>query len=146
MSDPDTDDISAAIEREGSAARHNADLVRRVKAELQAEEKRRRSPLEQLRANWALIASLAAAAAGVWSSYDGLRKEVAKATDSISALQLTVERLSTSERTSGDRVLQLEIRFEAMRDRIKSLEDWAQRAAATPAGRRLEAPLPAQKE
>lgn len=142
----DTDDISDAIERESTSARDKADLVRRVRDELQAEERRRRGLLEQIRANWALIASLLGASLGVWQSYDGLRREVAKATESLSSLRTTVERLSTSERTSGDRVLQLELRYEALRDRVKSLEDWAQRAASTPAGRRLEMPPSAAKE
>lgn len=142
----DTDDISDAIARETTSAKDRADLVRRVRDELQAEERRRRGLLEQLRTNWALIASLMAASLGVWQSYDGLRREVAKATESLSSLRTTVERLSTSERTSGDRVLQLELRYEALRDRVKSLEDWAQRAASTPAGRRLEMPPSAAKE
>lgn len=142
----DTDDISDAIARETTSAKDRADLVRRVRDELQAEERRRRGLLEQLRTNWALIASLMAASLGVWQSYDGLRREVAKATESLSSLRATVERLSTSERSSGDRVLQLELRYEALRDRVKSLEDWAQRAASTPAGRRLEMPPSAAKE
>lgn len=146
MIDPDTDDIAEAVARETTASRHAEDIVARVKAELREERKRPHGFLEQLRANWALLGSAAAIGLGVWQSYDGLRQEVAKATSSLTELKATVERLSVSERTGHDRVLQLELRYEAMRDRVKSLEDWAQRASATPAGRRLEAPSPAPKE
>lgn len=106
-----------------------------------AEAKKRHSFAEQMRSYWSIIVSLVLLGSGVWSSYDGLRKEVAKATESLSALNATIKRLSDSERTVDGRVLQLEIRREALVDRVKALEDWASVAGRTPALRRFNAPV-----
>lgn len=118
----------------------------RIAKERKAETKRRHSLMEQVKSYWSILVSLVLVASAVWSSYDGLRKEVAESTKAVAALTKTVDRLSTSERTVDARVLQLEIRREALIDRLKNLEDWAAAAGRSPQIRRFSAPPPEPKE
>lgn len=111
-----------------------------------AEAKRRHSFLEQVRSNWTLIAALVTAGVAVWNSYDGPRKEVARASDRLAELSVTVSSLSVSERNGAERVIILEVGQRDIDRRVQTIEGWLRQTAATPAGRRLDMPAPPVKE
>lgn len=117
------------------------DLKEDLKARKE-EARRRHSFMEQVRSNWTLLASLAAAAFAIWNSYDGLRKEVARSTEKLSTLSTTVAALTASERTASERVVILETKAGEIERRIQTIEDWFRQTAPTPAGRRLDMPSP----
>lgn len=119
--------------------------LREAKAR-KAEAKRRHSFLEQVRSNWTLIAALVTAGVAVWNSYDGLRKEVARASDRLAELSVTVSSLSVSERNGAERVIILEVGQRDLDRRVQTIEGWLRQTAATPAGRRLDMPAPPVKE
>ncbi len=111
-----------------------------------AADKKRHSFLEQVRSNWTLIAALVTAGVAVWNSYDGLRKEVARASDRLAELSVTVSSLSVSERNGAERVIILEVGHRDLDRRVQTIEGWLRQTAATPAGRRLDMPAPPAKE